>query len=309
ATALDRRQLAAPYVVDTAGDARVVDRLSTAGLPLLDQRLTVQVDIDDADEHVEVVDVAAAARARRLSAVEGDLSGLASGGIAVTESWNSDRGKEVGDVVTVDLDGRTLRPRIVAVVHDAPNLHGDLLLGRPSVEQALRGAVPDLVFVDPGARDLSALLTGTTARIATADQWIDDVDAQTRSGNEAALWVLLGPAGLYAAIAIANAILIGAFQKRDQLRTIALLGATRGQLRRMALWEAGLIGAAALLAGAATTGLTGWLVREATTRDVPGHPLTLPWLPLTGIAMTCTCLALVAALVGARGGARPAKPT
>ncbi|MGL5859865.1 MAG: FtsX-like permease family protein, partial [Phycicoccus sp.] len=150
---------------------------------------------------------------------------------------------------------------------------------------------------------------GTTARVATADQWIDDIDAQTRSGNEAALWVLLGPAGLYAAIAIANAILIGAFQKRDQLRTIALLGATRGQLRRMALWEAGLVGAAALLAGAATTGLTGWLVREATTRDVPGHPLTIPWLPLTGIAMTCTCLALVAALVGARGGARPAKPT
>ena len=77
----------------------------------------------------------------------------------------------------------------------------------------------------------------------TADAWVDEVEAQTRAGNNLGLWVLLGPAGLYAGIAIVNAVLIGASQRRTQLRTIALLGATERQRRRMALWEAGLVGA------------------------------------------------------------------
>ena len=80
------------------------------------------------------------------------------------------------------------------------------------------------------------------------------MDQQTRAGNNLGLWVLLGPAGLYAAIAIVNSVLVGASQRRAQLRTVALLGATREQLRRMALWEAGLVGAAALLVGGAVTG-------------------------------------------------------
>ena len=85
-------------------------------------------------------------------------------------------------------------------------------------------------------------MTGTDARVLTADAWIDETDQQTRAGNNLGLWVILGPVGLYAAIAIVNSVLVGAAQRRAQLRTVALLGATREQLRRMALWEAGLVG-------------------------------------------------------------------
>jgi len=116
--------------------------------------------------------------------------------------------------------------------------------------------------------------------------------------------VLLGPAGLYAGIAIANAVLIGASQRRRQLRTVALLGATPDQLRRMAVWEAGSVGAAALLVGGAVVAFVGGLIRYATTRDVPDVGLTVPWLPLTAIAVTCAGLAVVAALTGARISAK-----
>ena len=120
----------------------------------------------------------------------------------------------------------------------------------------------------PRLADLTALLDGTDARVLTADAWIDEIDEQTRAGNNLGLWVLLGPAGLYAAIAIVNSVLVGASQRRAQLRTVALLGATREQLRRMALWEAGLVGGAALLVGGAVTALVGWTVRAATSADV-----------------------------------------
>ena len=68
----------------------------------------------------------------------------------------------------------------------------------------------------------------------------------------------------------------------------------------MALWEAGLVGAAALLVGGAVTAVVGWTVRSATSADVSGQAFTLPWLPLTAIVATCAGLTLVAALVGSR---------
>jgi putative ABC transport system permease protein len=126
------------------------------------------------------------------------------------------------------------------------------------------------------------------------------VDRKTRAANEVGLWVLLGPAGLYAGIAIVNAVLMGGTQRRRQLRTVALLGATRGQRRRTAMWEAGLVGVAALIVGGAVTAYVGWLVRSAIVRQVPDAALTVPWLPLTAVLTVCLGLTLVAAAVGAR---------
>ena len=78
-------------------------------------------------------------------------------------------------------------------------------------------------------------------------------------------------------------------QRRRQPRTVALLGATDDQLRRMAVWEAGVVGAAALLVGGAITGFTGVLVRYVPPprATYPAWPLrTIPWLPLAAIAAT-----------------------
>lgn len=285
-TALDRAQLDAPLVVETGGDRGVAERLAAADVEYADPRIVV-------GDH-EVVDVPLAEQARGLAAVRGSLDDLGDDRVAVTETWAMDMGRGVGDRVRVQGEAR----KIAAVVHDAPDLYADVLVPRALVAERADRAVPDVVFVDPGAADLDAVLAGTDATVLTADAWIDQVDAQTRANNQLGLWVLLGPAGLYAGIAIVNAVLIGVSQRRRQLRTVALLGATDDQLRRTALWEAGLVGAAALLVGGAVTGFVGWLIRFATTRDVAGVAMTVPWLPLTAIAVVCAGLALVAALVG-----------
>jgi len=188
----------------------------------------------------------------------------------------------------------------VAVVRDAPDLYSDVIAPPALVPAKYRDTVPELYFVDPGSADLPALLEGTDAQVLTADTWIDQMDEQTRANNNLGLWILIGPAGLYAAIAIVNSVLVGASQRRSQLRTVALLGATREQLRRMALWEAGLVGGAGLVVGGAVTAVVGWTVRAATSADVGDQPFTLPWLPLTAITATCVGLTLVAALVGSR---------
>jgi len=291
ATALDREQLAAPYVVETSGDASVAGLL--AGVPLADPRVSVvmRLNADNTDQDVEIVDPATAPEARGMKVVEGDLSKL-DHGVAVTKGFSSDSGVHLGDKV--------LGARVVAVVRDAPDLYSDVIIPPSLAPAKYRDATPELYFVDPGSADLRSLLKGTDATVSTADEWIDQTDAKTRANNDLGLWILLGPSGVYAAIAIVNSVLVGASQRRVQLRTIALLGATRDQLRRMALWEAGLVGAAALLVGGAVTAVVGWTVRSATSADVSGQAFTLPWLPLTAIVATCAGLTLVAALVGSR---------
>ncbi len=295
-TALDREQLSTPYVVETGGDARVGDRLE--GLPLADPRITVTMSVleDGDDLDVDFVDPTTAPDARGMRVVKGDLADLDEG-VAITSSLAFDSGVHLGDQV--------LGAPVVAVVRDAPDLYSDVIAPLSQLPAKHADTVPELYFVDPGSADLNEVVAGTDARVLTADGWIDEVDAQTRAGNNLGLWVLLGPVGLYAAIAIVNSVLVGASQRRAQLRTVALLGATREQLRRMALWEAGLVGAAALLVGGAVTALVGWTIRTSTSANVAEQPFTLPWLPLAAIVATCAALTLVAALVGSRRAVRP----
>lgn len=296
-SALDREQLAAPYVVETGG-ADVADRL--AGVPLADPRTTVTVALghQQGRQEVDVVDPVTTPAARGLQVLRGSLDGLEHG-VAVTGGFATDAGVGLGD--------RLAGGRVVAVVRDAPDLYGEVVIGRDLVPAAQREVTPDTWFVDPGEQDLHALLSGTGARVLTADAWVDEVDAQTRAGNDLGLWVLLGPVALYAGIAIVNTVLVGASQRRTQLRTAHLLGATPDQLRRMALWEAGLVGAAGLLVGGLVTTVVGISVRAATTADVAGQALTVPWLPLAAIVATCAVLVLAAALVGSRSAVRPAR--
>lgn len=299
ATALDRAHLHAPVVVETGGDRSVAELLTDdPDVALADPRVVV-------GEH-EVVDVRRAERSRGLTASRGSLDDLGEDRVAVTETYAMDAAVGPGDRIPLRVDGGRMRPRVAAVVHDAPGLYAEVL-----VPPALGGAdagreVPDVVFVDPGSADLDALLAGTRARVLTADAWLDQVDEQTRAGNQLGLWVLLGPAGLYAGIAIVNAVLIGVSQRRRQLRTVALLGATDDQLRRMATWEAAFVGGAALLLGGLVTGFIGLLIHHATASAVPTVGLTVPWLPLAAIAGICLGLAVLAALVGARAAGRTA---
>jgi putative ABC transport system permease protein len=290
-TALDREQLATPYVVETGGDAAVGDRLS--GVPLADPRVSVVIPVgaEHDDQDVDVVDPATAPEARTMKVVKGDLSKL-DHGVVITQGWSSDSGVHLGD--------KLLGARVVAVVQDAPDLYSDVIAPPSLVPAKYRDTPPELYFVDPGTADLRSLLEGTDAKVLTADAWIEQMDDQTRANNDLGLWILLGPAGLYAAIAIVNSVLVGASQRRGALRTVSMLGATRDQLCRMAMWEAGLVGAAGLRVGGAVTPLTGWMVTSATSADVADQPFTVPWLPLSAIVATCVALTLVAAYAGSR---------
>ncbi len=304
-SALNATQLAAPVVVT---DPSTAGRLATDPVVgVVDERRTVSATFDElGPQDVDVVDVGRAEQSRRLRAVRGDLDDLRGRTLAASESWMFDSSVGLGEHVDARLDGgRKIRLKVVAVVPDAADLYGDLMVPADLAES--RESEPSVLFVTPAPEVSDRRLLAATRVVAgdaavPADRWLDDIASSTREMNTVALLVLLGPAGIYAGIAIVNATLIGAAQRSRQRRLLALLGATPRQVRSTALWQAGLTTATGLVLGGATTLLVGWLVWTAITRDVGDHPVTMtvPWLPLVATSGICAALALLAARVSAR---------
>lgn len=311
-TGMDRASLEAPLVVETGGSPGVLDEIAASpDVDLVDERLVAvpRVGSEREPTPVEGIDPVAAGAARSLVATEGSLQGLAADGAAISQTYVVDAGVHLGDRLTVAFAHETVRLTVRAIVQDAPDLHEDVMVSRELLLEHAPRTLPDLAFVtlrpgvDPAtaAADLRRLVATSSddgASVLTASAWIDQVDHDTRAMNDLGLWVLLGPSGLYAGIAVVNTILIGALQRRRELDVLGLVGATREQLRRMALWEAGLVGGAALLAGGAVSGGLGWMVRNAMAHDLDHAALTIPWLPLGAIAATGMGLVLLAALAG-----------
>lgn len=323
-SAQDRARLEAPLVVEVPPGQEQPALAEVENDPLVrlvDPRRMAAVAVDEGGferEDVDVVDVASASAARGLNATQGSIADLHGESVAVSETWASDAGKGLGDRLGVRIRGDRVPLRIVAVVPDAPDLYGDLLLPSDLFADRFPTRPSDDLFVvlQPGAdveaarASLVARLAGSGSSVLTADTWIDGVTGEVRRANNLGLVVLLGPAGFYAAIAVVNATLIGATQRRRQHRTLALLGATQDQLRRTAIWQAAFITGAGLVLGALTSVLLGVLVRRAITSDLAGTgvvpSMTIPWTPLAAIVLTSAALAMLAATAGAARVSSPA---
>lgn len=323
-TAQDRARLTAPLVVEVVDPSLVSSVVADASVATADVRRRVNAQVNPADPEVDVIDLEvdvvdldAAAAARGLRALKGDLADLHGNAVAVSETGTIDYGSDIGATVPVRIDGRKLDLTIVAVVPDAPGLYGEMLMPPDLVEEG--ATTPDAVFVVPregvtghDAETSLVSTVGDAGTVRSADDWLDANDAASRKADNVGLWVLIGPAGLYAAIAMVNATLIGASQRRQQDAVVRLLGATPRQVRRMAVWEAALIGGTGLLVGGLITLFCAWVVRFAITQDIDGAALTIPWIPMLGIAITCIFLVVTAAVAGARvhtvAGRRTAQP-
>ncbi|MCX5119832.1 FtsX-like permease family protein [Micromonospora sp. NBC_00362] len=310
--AQDRARLRAPLVVEADSPAAAAAVASDKAVAIADVRRQGMLQRDEEGRpgvrsEVEILDPVTASAARGLTATRGTFDDFHGRVVAVTATGVIDAGVGLGGTLPVWIAGERVPLRVVAVIPDAPDLYGDAVIPAgllPPASERATGTVFVLPRADAAAArvSLQRTLAGTDSRILGSGDWIDATTAQTRQANNLSLTILLGPAGLYAAIAIVNATLIGGSQRRRQRDLVQFLGATPDQVRRAAIWQAALVGGTGLLLGGATTLLLGWLVRRAITADLVGIavPITIPWLPLLGIGVTCVLLTVAAAAAGIR---------
>jgi putative ABC transport system permease protein len=295
AAATIREAVRAPIVVTggatvTGAGVKAVD----AGIPLQ----MVRIDRDDAElEDVEGIDPAIATRTRDLTPLSGDLSRLTGNTVAIGKEMSGFEGYKVGDEIPLVFVDRTpVKLRVVAIVKDAFGVNPSLLIPLELARKHAPTAEPERQFVLPADGFDPASLVKQLPNAQLAASWEVDQADGVRKGNQFGLILLLGPAGLYSAIAIANTLLMGSLQRRHEFITSRLLGATPAQIRRMVLWESSLVGAVALSLGTAITVTVGILIRHAMNAGLADVPFTVPWGVLLGIGGLCLILAVGSAL-------------
>jgi putative ABC transport system permease protein len=177
----------------------------------------------------------------------------APGECIVSEPFSNKHGTRVGDVLRVPLGGQIVALRVAGIYYDYSNDRGFVLTDRRTLLRYLpnQPATNIAVYLKPGA-DGVAVRHELERRLAEFPLMIAPNEVLRRGAVEvfdrtfAVTYALEAVAILVAMLGAANSLLALVLDRRREIGLIRYLGADSGQVRRMILTEAGLLG---LLAG------------------------------------------------------------
>jgi putative ABC transport system permease protein len=219
-------------------------------------------------------------------------SGAAAQEILVAQSLASQHGWAAGSVVPLTVaSGQLVEHRVAAIVENAP---AEIMLSRDSARNVDPDALTSVVYLL--SADGIAPAPGT--KVISAAEYADIADAE----EDRLVWtftlVLVGMAGGFTVIAVANTLLMAAVARRQELRALGRLGATPGQLLRLVMLETTFVVAVGVLLGIATS-MPGLLAIRSGLSHQIGHPvpLVIPWPALITVICACLICALLASIL------------
>ncbi|GAA4034697.1 FtsX-like permease family protein [Allokutzneria multivorans] len=248
------------------------------------------------------------------------VSGAAPSGpgqVAVTENTAKSTGLAVGAKLSLSAWGQKKSADVtVSGVVKGKGDRGSTLVGTPDAVRAVLGQQVTWEQVDVAASGsesavLSALRSALGAG-STVSTGVERRAAEVRSALSvvdvlfAILSVFTGVALVAAALVVASTFRIVVAQRRRRTALMRCVGATRGQVLRSLLFEAGLSGIAAGVVGvlaAVGLGYAGLAVAGNFTEE-PLPPLQVSVTSLLLCVLLATVVTVIAALAPAVGGTR-----
>ncbi|MFC8716061.1 ABC transporter permease [Kitasatospora sp. NPDC057198] len=239
-----------------------------------------------------------------LGVTAGDLDRLADGTAAAAEGL----GYRLGQRVRLTLaDGTPTEVTVVALYARGLGF-GDLTLAHDTVAAHVDVPLDDELLVRGDGLTRSAL---TAALHDTPGPGVLDhasATAAAAAGNRTGAqvgYVSLGLIVAFVAIAVLNTLAMGIVDRRGEFAALALIGATRRQIRRMLGWETAVAVVLATVLGLAVAFAVLGAYAEGITRGTAGAAgplaeLALVLLGATALAALGTWLPARAALRGAR---------
>ncbi|GLY87401.1 FtsX-like permease family protein [Actinoallomurus iriomotensis] len=234
---------------------------------------------------IVAVDPSSYRRTHRPAPRAGSLDRLHGRTIAVAPG-QSEEGWRLGGTVTARVGGQRMRLRIVALL--PPTLENgadNFLVPRELIPDAIAARAPaqTVIQVAPGtdpAAVAGRLRAAGVGTVRTLARWADDRAAAEERANMAIFAVLMGLGGLYAAVAVVNAVVIAGAERTAEFAVARVTGLSRSQVVRMALIEASAVTAIGLALGGlvAAGALAG--IGAAGVRAVGVPLVAVPWTPL-----------------------------
>ncbi|MFI0447143.1 FtsX-like permease family protein [Actinomadura sp. 6N118] len=255
---------------------------------------------------ISAIDPAAYQRTHRLVPRSGSLGGLRGYTVAVGPRLAAQGVR--GDSVTARIGGRTLRLRIVARLPETLENGGDTFLVPLDLipaELTANAPAETLVKVAEGesSQDVGERIRAAgIGSVRTVAEWADDRVAVQQRGMMGIMAVLMGLSGLYAAVAVINAVVIAGAERRTEFAVARVTGLSRTQVVRMALIESAAVTFIGLFLGAvvAAGALAGF-------RPGPGgvQVLAVPWGLLGLLAVASFVVTGAASVLSSWSATRP----
>ncbi|MET9362359.1 ABC transporter permease [Streptomyces sp. NPDC006632] len=316
-----RASLAAQYVVEpasgaTLSSAAVRDLRALPGVRTTTVRsaLLAGLDLDGVNSltvsassgtiAATVVD-GSLATAWKLPTEAGSPDRLSGATVAVSGALATARGWRVGDRLTATFaDGAPVSVTLVALVR-TPLSTAEVLLPYATAARHLTGdAGPSAAYVSTGQGVPAPRLDGADGvEVTAAAQW-GSADSGPRARSDwIAMTAILGPALLYALIAIVNTMTMSTGDRLRDFSVLRLTGGNDRQVLSMVGLEALLTAATAtVLALLVTTGTQAATLMLINRRVLAGGSplsLSLPWPAIGAAAAAGLTLALVSSLLPA----------
>ncbi len=176
--------------------------------------------------------------------------------IIVSEPFTYKHNVKSGDTITLALGESRASFQIVDVYYDYASERGYILMDRDVLLNYLPDETPTnlAVFVAPGAKPAEVRKEMQAAAAGHRILIFSDRDLRTEAvrifdRTFAITYALEAVAVIVAVMGIAGALIALAIDRRRELGLLRFLGASSGQIRKMILVEAGLLGLLANLAG------------------------------------------------------------
>jgi putative ABC transport system permease protein len=245
---------------------RVVDAVRTLPMPV--ERVPMrrlELSVKGHQHLFEAMDYDAYARRSRFIWMGGDSRQIeadlvAGNGVAVSEVFANSTGLQRGDRYRVQIGGQVLDEPILGVFRDYRTRGGAVYYSLQHYRQRFEDASWSGVqvnFIQRGSEMAAAMDRARSILLACCGDTIEMIEGdrlrqavlQIFDETFAITTVLLLIALVVAALGIATTLAVLVLQRRRQLNTIRALGGSAVQVRRMILWEAGLIVTAGQAAG------------------------------------------------------------
>jgi len=176
--------------------------------------------------------------------------------VIVSEPFANKHGVHNGDSLKLNLGGHEAQFRVAGIYYDYGNERGTVLMDRATLLRYLPDPAPTNValYLQPGASpdtlrpQVESVVAGRRVLVLT-NRAIREQGMRVFDRTFAITYALEAVAVFVAVMGVAGALLALVIDRRREIGLLRFLGAAQGQIRRMVLIEAGLLGLVANAVG------------------------------------------------------------
>lgn len=225
---------------------------------------------------------------------------LQTGGTVLASGLANKLGLKLGDVCEVEIEGTTLRSKIVGLANDYLGGGNVVYIDRSAYVAKLPVGGADWFFVHAADSPQTAEKLrefATANRLKFSDQRMERANVERiMSGVVGALWSMLLIGFLVGGFAVANTLSGNILEQTRELGLLRVVGMTAGQAQRLCLRQALLLGLASLIVGLPIGVIMAAYVSYS-NEILLGRPVTFQWhWPL--VAGNIVAVLLVVVLAG-----------